>query len=157
MRFRGARRILEMPVVPRAHHEENRTAMSAAAALIAIRIIAVLGMLSAVASIGFIYVFTHSAWADVNMTDRDRLLWMLQWVPLLVGSLGLLFLRRWAALLVCGIGWYAVASATYTLVTMPANDPALISALLPVLFLLIVIGIITALVRVAWPHLKRGL
>jgi hypothetical protein len=125
--------------------------------LTAIRIIAALGMLFAASSIWLIHVFAHSVWSDARVTGRDELLWMLPWLPLLVSSLGLLFLRRWAALLVCGIGWCAVAAVSYGLLTMPTNDPAIISSLTPGALLLAVTGILTALVRVSWPHLKRGL
>jgi hypothetical protein len=134
-----------------------------AAARVLFQGVAILGIS---ATLGFVFlllpvfltfgsIFGHDSWPD----QLPVLLWLLL---LLLGCMGLLLFRRWAAVLVCGLGWGWLVYVCYVKAATVGPTLFFDSAVPVVTVLLVGLPLVATLlmtvsVIVYWPHLKNGL
>jgi hypothetical protein len=125
--------------------------------------VAILGI---AATLGFVFlllpvlltfgsIFGHDPWPD----QLPVLLWLLF---LLLGCIGLLLFRRWAAVLVCGLGWAWLVYICYVKVATVGPTLFFDSAVPVVTVLLVGLPLVatplmTVSMIVYWHRLKSGL
>jgi hypothetical protein len=134
-----------------------------AVALVLLQGIAILGIAFFLAMV-FMVLPVMAMFGSIFHSSRDILsdepVWLL--LPLLLGCIGLLRFRRWAAVIVCGLGWGWLTYPVYVQVSSvgptPVFDPSApaLTAYLSDLSLGATL-LMTASVFVCWRHLKNGL